>query len=377
MKHEELSFWMALAHANSFSNRRKMEFLIEAVFSTGNSIAEALENVEADKVINFEFDIKERDGLKASIDNLPNYSFLAEEIVSQDIHPISVLDPEYPAELKKNLGKLAPVLLYAKGNLDLLNIPGSAVVGSRKCSSMALRFTDSIAKQMAEQGKIIISGFAKGVDQQALNSALEHNGQSIIVLPQGIMTYTTKKYYTHIVKGDVLVLSSYHPKTPWSVGLAMDRNRIIYGLANEIFVAESDSKGGTWEGVLNGLRRGRQIKIRVPEENEKNANRLLIQKGAIPINSFGLSEIYVNEQDSSYQKLLSDDMIVDRVEKMLKEESGKGMTSSEILSILQIDKKPQGLTAILKKSLKFVVEKSRGKSLFKLSEKQAKEKLLF
>ncbi len=43
-----------------------------------------------------------------------------------------------------------------------------------------------------------------------------------------------KKYYKQLVEGDVLVLSTFHPKAPWRVELAMARNPIIYGLADEI-----------------------------------------------------------------------------------------------------------------------------------------------
>ena len=65
--------------------------------------------------------------------------------------------------------------------------------------------------------------------------------------------------------------------------LLMDRNTLIYGMANEIYVAESNNGGGTWSGVIEGLKRGRKIYIREPEEDEKNANRTLIEKGCVPI----------------------------------------------------------------------------------------------
>ncbi len=67
-------------------------------------------------------------------------------------------------------------------------------------------------------------------------------------------------------------MSTFFPKAPWSVQLAMARNPIIYGLAKEIFVAESNEKGGTWAGVIDGLRKRRKIFIRMPEPSEKKAN---------------------------------------------------------------------------------------------------------
>jgi predicted Rossmann fold nucleotide-binding protein DprA/Smf involved in DNA uptake len=96
-----------------------------------------------------------------------------------------------------------------------------------------------------------------------------------------------KKYYRQIIEGDVLVLSVFHPKSPWSVDLAMARNSIIYGLASEIYAAQSDDKGGTWSGVTDGLKKGRIVYVRMPEKNEKCANMTLINMGAEAVDMDG------------------------------------------------------------------------------------------
>ncbi len=67
----------------------------------------------------------------------------------------------------------------------------------------------------------------------------------------------------------------------------MARNGYIYGLAKEIYVAESDANGGTWEGALEGLKRHRAIYVRIPEQNEKNANLKLVEFGALPVTMSG------------------------------------------------------------------------------------------
>ena len=210
---------------------------------------------------------------------------------SQGYELIPITSPEYSKTLKQNL-KVAhsPALLYVKGNKQLLHENSMAIVGSRAAEGKSLAFTDNMAKLATKDFKVVVSGFAKGVDKQALDSAIKYKGQSIIVLPQGITTFNSgfKTYYKQIVDGDVLVLSTFHPKAVWSAGLAMARNPIIYGLADEIFVAESSEKGGTWSGVMDGLRKGRKIYVRKPEANEKNANILLIQKGAIAVDYNGI-----------------------------------------------------------------------------------------
>jgi predicted Rossmann fold nucleotide-binding protein DprA/Smf involved in DNA uptake len=266
--------------------------------------------------------------------------------------------------LKGNLKiKSSPPVLYIKGRKGLLQEDAVAIVGSRKAGSKALEFTDHVAKKSVKEFKVVVSGFAKGVDKQALDSTIEVNGKSIIVLPQGILTFQLgfKKYYEPIVNGDVLVLSTFFPKAGWDVGLAMARNAYIYGLAKEIYVAESDSKGGTWEGAMDGLKRQRKIYVRIPEPKEKNANLKLVELGALPVNMDGeivdskvlnskeLFEIgtknEVNEPPATYEDGKRN------IEKDILELLNKGTyTSKEILLALKLDWDSRKLTSFLKKN---------------------------
>lgn len=101
-------------------------------------------------------------------------------------------------------------------------------------------------------------------------------------------------------------MSTFAPKAPWSVEFAMARNPIIYGMASEIFVAQSDSKGGTWSGVIDGLRKNRPIYVRYPEKNEKNANLLLIQRGAFAVDISGNSLTLSPEEQKTPEQLQKD-----------------------------------------------------------------------
>jgi predicted Rossmann fold nucleotide-binding protein DprA/Smf involved in DNA uptake len=211
-------------------------------------------------------------------------------MINQGFEIIPITSSEYSPILKENMkASNAPPLIYVKGNKQLLKEHTIAIVGSRTASEKAIQFTDTVAGSASRSFKVVVSGFAKGVDRQALDSAIAHTGQSIIVLPQGITTFASgfKKYYQQIAEGNVLVLSSFHPRAPWQVELAMARNPIIYGLAKDIYVAETSESGGTWSGAIDGLRRGRTVYVRNPEDGEKNANHLLIEKGGIPVDMHG------------------------------------------------------------------------------------------
>jgi len=287
---KEYPYWMALSHLPKWGNERINRLIIEILHNKKISFHEFFSLGEKELKNEFKLSANQINDIESIKLELPNYSFLAENLLEQGFQLIPLNSKDYSEILKYNLKtKDTPPLLYVKGNIKLLNENTIAIVGSRKASDISLEFTKNIAKKCAENYEVVVSGFAKGVDKIALDTTLEYNGHSIVVLPQGILTFGSgiRKYYKKIIAGDVLILSTYHPKSPWSVGLAMNRNTYIYGLAKTIYVAEADSKGGTWNGVIDGLKKGRQVFIRKPELNENNANNMLILQGAIAVDLFG------------------------------------------------------------------------------------------
>lgn len=287
---KDAAYWIALAHLPRWGHLKINNLIIKFYHEKKLTPEDFFQLSVNDWKNNYGLEYKEIEDLEKAKSELANTAFLAESLLNEGYEIIPITSSEYSKTLKDNLKVAhAPALLYVKGNKQIMQEKSIAIVGSRNTSEISLQFTDNIAKLASKEYKVIVSGFAKGVDKQALDSAIKYKGQSIIVLPQGIMTFGSgyKKYYTQIIDGDVLVLSTFYPKAPWKVELAMARNPIIYGLAAEIYVAESSDKGGTWSGVIDGLRKNRKIFVRKPEDSEKNANHLLIQKGAIPIDFNG------------------------------------------------------------------------------------------
>jgi len=285
MMENELTYWVALAHTPTIWTKRKNEIIVYC-FNHDKTIADFF---ESENFLGMELKQEEHNLLMQTKNELANYAFLVEELLNQGYSIIPITSNEYSQTLKTNLKYNAPIILYTKGNKQILQEKAIAIVGSRNANDRSLQFTDNVAKKASSEYKVVVSGFAKGVDKQALDSALNYKGQSIIVLPQGITTFASgmKKYYRQIIEGDVLVLSVFHPKSPWSVDLAMARNSIIYGLASEIYAAQSDDKGGTWSGVTDGLKKGRIVYVRMPEKNEKCANMTLINMGAEAVDMDG------------------------------------------------------------------------------------------
>ena len=368
----EAAYWIALAHLPKWGHLKINNLIIKFFHENQISIVDFFGLSENDWKNIYQLDEKQISDLQKAKSELASNAFLAENFFSQGFEIIPITSPEYSKTLKSNLKAAhSPAVLYVKGNKKILDEKSIAIVGSRAASEVALRFTDNIAKNASKEYKVVVSGFAKGVDKQALDSTINYKGQSIIVLPQGIMTFASgfKNYYKQIIDGDVLVLSTFPPKAGWSAGLAMARNPIIYGLADEIYVAESSEKGGTWSGVIDGLRKGRKIYVRKPEPTEKNANNVLIQKGAVPVDFNG------NEVTKTYDTTLSDQILVAQEPNNELENlngrirsafNGRPLTAKELLTKLNLNWTTQKLNNYIKK-LDFIENvKEKRTNLYKL-----------
>ena len=371
---QELTYWVTLSLIPQMWTRRKNEIYVNCYQSNPQiSIVELFEDSTVwDKV---GLDETERQQFQEAKRQLANNSFLVEELKAQGYDILPITHKEYPVLLKKNLKQNAPTVIYTKGNKVLLQEPSIAIVGSRKADAVSLAFTDNVAKRAVAENKVVISGFAKGVDRQALDSAVEAGGKSIIVLPQGITTFAAgfKEYFRHIAKGNLLVMSTFAPKAPWTVEFAMARNPIIYGMASEIFVAQSDDKGGTWAGVTDGLRKNRAIYVRYPEKGEANANLILIQKGAQAVDSNGgvvtLSPDELKTPEQREKEKLDSDIIA-----LLG--SVESIAAKDVIARLHIDWKDDKMKRYLENMSQVERIKVKNRICFRLKSKAGQELLL-
>jgi len=227
--------------------------------------------------------------LEQARDRLVGQIFLAEQLQHEQIGMLTVLDSAYPALLKDALSRshIPPVLFYA-GDLDILKRQAIAIIGSRSAREDSLAFTRAVAQRLAVGGTNVISGYARGVDRAAFDGAIgSEDGHTTVVLPQGIRTLSGAQMHAlqpQIAAGRVLLLSQFGPDAGWLMSRAMERNNVVTGLAQIVIVAESDSKGGTWEGATSALKHERRVYVRQPGGGKVPVgNQLLLEKGGLPL----------------------------------------------------------------------------------------------
>lgn len=162
---------------------------------------------------------------------------------------VALTNPRYPGALTQRLDVDAPTLLWGKGDVSLLDKPAIALVGSRDLHIENTRFAEEVGRLAARIGYVLVSGNARGADQQAQASCLHYGGQTICVLPDRL----DYKGYNR----DVLYLSEDSYDLEFTSRRALSRNRIIHSMGCMTFVAQSDcGKGGTWNGTMKNLRYG-------------------------------------------------------------------------------------------------------------------------
>ena len=175
-----------------------------------------------------------------------------------------------------------PVLLFARGHLELLDRPALAVVGARRPTADGVAAARLLAGDLSRAGLVIVSGMARGVDGAAHAAALA-NG-TIGVLGCGIdVVYPREEARLFArVASEGLLLSEFLPGEPPRAHNFPKRNRIIAALSVGVLVVEAADKSGAMITVDHALDMGREV-FAVPgpivRPTSAGTNRL-IQEGA-------------------------------------------------------------------------------------------------
>lgn len=203
--------------------------------------------------------------------------------------PITRVSPGYPAALRQRLGGEASGVLWARGDLSVLNTPGIALVGSRDLNPENCRFAAEAGRQAALQGLTLISGNARGADVTAQNACLRAGGRVISIVADSLVS--------HSPKPNVLYLSEDGFDEEFSAQRALSRNRCIHTMGALVLVAQANlQKGGTWDGTSKNLRFGWNRVCCFDDGSE--AAQVLEQMGAELIGMEALSDFVALQKEN-------------------------------------------------------------------------------
>lgn len=203
---------------------------------------------------------------------------------ARSIHVVSREDEAYPRRLRERLKQDAPILLYSCGEIEILGRSALAVVGPRNASEPLIQYAQETAALAARAGRAVVSGSAKGIDQAAMNGALEAGGSAIGVLAGGLeRTAMNRDHRNLLLDGRLVLVSPFDPRAPFRVGYAMQRNKLIYAMADAALVVDAKANsGGTWAGAIEQLQKYKGTVYVRSSGSASDGIEALQSEGAIP-----------------------------------------------------------------------------------------------
>lgn len=221
------------------------------------------------------------------LDRATSLAFQVEDLEHRGIRTLSALDDDYPPRWRERLGTAAPPVMHCAGSPLLLARGGIAIVGSRDIAPAAALIAQEAADAAAQDGRVVISGGARGTDKLAMHAALQCDGSVVGVLAEALMRTASDPDVRRAIADEQLCLATpYAPNAPFSAGNAMGRNKLVYALADLTFVVATDEdKGGTWAGATEALEKNYGRAAVWMGDGAGPGNAALIEHGAIPIAS--------------------------------------------------------------------------------------------
>jgi DNA processing protein len=243
--HPDDIYFLRLAFAHGVGSRAAHKLLTElgdaaAIFSASVGTLTAIVGEKPARALTTTPD----EALQAKLDEA-----LAWLNASADHHLLTWAHGAFPQALLESGD--APIVLYAKGRVELLDKPAIAMVGSRNCSQGGADTAEAFAKAFAERGVCVVSGMAEGIDAAshvgALRATNEGAGGTIAVIGTGIdRVYPAKnKVLAHSIAERGLIVSEYPLGTPPASENFPRRNRIISGLSLGVLVVEASMRSGS------------------------------------------------------------------------------------------------------------------------------------
>jgi len=155
-------------------------------------------------------------------------------------------DATYPAKLLEIYDP--PAVLWVRGNVEVLDWAGIAVVGTRVPSAYGSGMAELLSRDLANRGLTILSGMARGVDTAAHKGALDAGGKTVAVWGTGLdVVYPkeNKRLAEQIVTSGGAIVTEFPMGTFPAPQNFPIRNRTLSGMSVGVLVIEAAEYSGT------------------------------------------------------------------------------------------------------------------------------------
>lgn len=235
-----------------------------------------------------------------AIEKMQRYSpdEFSERVSFCNQHKIHIITPDseyYPKSLLEIDNY--PLALYVRGNYRVLkNEKAIAVIGSRTPSVYGERSAIKITSGLVDNGYLVVSGGALGIDSIAHRAAIESGGKTVLIMGcgHGNGYLPENSELRRLVANNGALVSEYPPLAPVTRGSFPDRNRIISGMSRGVVIVEAAERSGTFNTANHALKQQRDLYVLpgdIESGNFAGSNKLLTY-GAVPV--FSAENILIN-----------------------------------------------------------------------------------
>lgn len=241
---------------------------IDAIFDRNQTKNAFFENFDNDK-------------FQEKLENLDEEKFrkkIEDELYKYNIIAVTFVSKNYPEKLK-NISD-PPLVLYAKGDVTLLNKKSISIIGSRKPSDYGKLVCEKWTNELSRAGLVTVSGLAYGIDTLVAENTLNAGGKTIAVLAGGLDSIypAQNKQLSERVAENGLLVSEYRPKLKPQAWSFVSRNRIVSGLGLGTVIIEAGKNSGTMTTARHAIEQGRELFVvpgNINSPNSEGTNQLI------------------------------------------------------------------------------------------------------
>jgi DNA processing protein len=186
---------------------------------------------------------------------------LIERVTSQGVRLITILDEEYPENLKLIFNR--PPFIWVRGQLEPRSLRAIAVVGTRQATEEGRTTAARLARGLATAGVTVLSGLARGIDTAAHAAALGAGGRTVAVIGTGILApvYPAENagLARRMTENGGAVVSQFWPEAPPQKISFPRRNVVMSGMAAGTAVVEAGATSGAKMQARLALEHGKRL----------------------------------------------------------------------------------------------------------------------
>lgn len=244
--------WLTLADRTSLGRRNnilKLESSVETLFKTVETHRETIVRAHGEEYYSNLIKYRDLDLINDFID----------ENNKRNILILTPANENYPDSLR-NIDA-PPTALFCLGDSSLLKSRAIAVVGTRSITRYGVDVTENFTKEFVSVGLTVVSGLANGVDSVAHRTVLSEGGKTVAVSPAGldkVYPAVNRDLFNQIAEKG-LVVSEYVFGTGVKQYTFVERNRLISGLAEAVFIPEAGFPSGSLITANDAIEQGKDL----------------------------------------------------------------------------------------------------------------------